>query len=134
MYDETSNYQLRLKTCSNMLIFAGMEVRDYCDGETFEAKCKQDQFIIIKSALYGRMSVGRCVLKEYGYIGCQENVTYLVNKLCSGRNECRFEVTANEFEGSKPCPDGFDSYLQIEFTCTKCKFWLNLILRNVWKV
>ena len=120
-----------LNTCCEMVIFAGMGVQDYCEDETFEAKCEQDEVITIGSALYGRMRVGKCVREDYGYIGCYVDVTDLVNKRCSGGNECRLEVTDNEFEGIKPCPDESKSYLQIEYTCMKRKFWLHLRLRNV---
>ena len=135
MYDETSNYQLRINTCYDMLIFAGMGVRDYCDGETFEAKCKQNEVIVMKPALYGRMRAqSRCVRDNVGYIGCKENVTDQVNRHCSGRNECRLEVTANLFEVSNPCLEDAEPYLETGYTCMKSKFWFNLILRNVWKV
>ena len=134
MYDETSKYQLRINTCCDMLISAGMEVREHCAWETFEAKCEQDEVIVIKSALYGRMRAGKCVHRNLGYLGCQMNVTDQVNKHCSDRNECRLEVTANQFEGSKPCPDDLESYLETRYTCMKSKLCFNLIFRNVWKV
>ena len=115
-----------------MLIFA--DIQEYCDGDTFEAKCKQDEVIVMKSALYGRVRIGKCVSADSGLIGCKENVTDLVNKHCSGRNECSLDVTPSQFEGLKPCPGDSKSYLQIEYACMKSKFWFNLILRNIWKV
>ena len=45
-------------------------VRDYCETETFNASCRPGEVIVIKSAHYGRMRLGRCVKKDLGYIGC----------------------------------------------------------------
>ena len=118
-------------TCCDIVIFTGIGAQEYCGGETFEAKCEQGE-VFIASALYGRMSLGKCVREDLGYIGCYVDVTDLVSKRCSGRNECRLEVTDNEFEGRQPCPDDSKSYLQIEYTCMERKFWLHLIL--LWKV
>ena len=44
-------------------------VRDYCETETFNASCHHGEVIVMKSALYGRMRLGRCVRKDLGYIG-----------------------------------------------------------------
>ena len=127
-----SQRQTGLYIYPDIFIFAG--IQEYCYGETFEAKCKEDEVIVMKSASYGRMTLGRCVRKDLGYVGCRENVTNLVNKHCSGRSECRLEVMPTQFEGIESCPDELISYLQIEYICMKSKFWFNLVLRNFWKV
>ena len=44
-----------------MLIISG--VAEYCEDELFVAECQQDEVILIESALYGRMQLGRCVTR-----------------------------------------------------------------------
>ena len=34
---------------------------EICQTETFKASCKEDEVIVMKSARYGRMHLGRCV-------------------------------------------------------------------------
>ena len=34
---------------------------DTCVLETFVAECQDDEVIVIESAMYGRMNMGRCV-------------------------------------------------------------------------
>ena len=34
------------------------------------AQCQPQEMIIIESAVFGRMQVGRCVAKNYGHLGC----------------------------------------------------------------
>ena len=36
----------------------------------FEASCAEDEVVVMTTAQYGRMRPGRCVKKDYGYIGC----------------------------------------------------------------
>ena len=64
---------------------------EYCEREYFEASCSSasegdplrgpvGEVILMRTALYGRMKVGRCVKsKEYGSIGCHANVIDLVD-------------------------------------------------------
>ena len=63
-----------------------ISVRDYCQTEQFKATCADDEVILITSAQYGRMSSGRCVKQNYGYIGCAANVLGISDSKCSGRN------------------------------------------------
>ena len=87
----------------------------------------------MKSAYYGRMRLGRCVRMNMGYIGCEEDVLDLADQRCSGRNECKIKVPDTNFERTQPCFE-LKSYLEIEYTCMKSKFWFNSILTNVWMV
>ena len=34
---------------------------EICQTETFKAKCNEDEVIVMTSAKYGRMHLGRCV-------------------------------------------------------------------------
>ena len=43
--------------------FTCLGVAEYCEDEFFTAECKSDEVILVESALYGRMKLGRCVTK-----------------------------------------------------------------------
>ena len=45
-----------------------------CEWESFNATCGDGEVLLIENADYGRMQLGRCVTRDYGYIGCRANV------------------------------------------------------------
>ena len=56
---------------------------EYCNGEDFEPRCHGSDVIMMLSARYGRMKIGRCVKREPGfepmlqdprYLGCYTDV------------------------------------------------------------
>ncbi len=57
-----------------MAIDVFSEVRDYCQFESFNASCPSDSVVVMETAQYGRMRFGRCVDRDYGYVGCSANV------------------------------------------------------------
>ena len=44
--------------------------------------------ILMHSALYGRMRVGRCLPMDLGYMGCQADALEPLDKECTGKAEC----------------------------------------------
>ena len=53
-------------------------IQEYCQWEVFNASCSRGEVIVIQAAQYGRMELGRCLLRDYGYIGCGKSVlTYV---------------------------------------------------------
>lgn len=67
------SYQIfRVNLTKVYVIYILAGVRDFCETETFNASCRQGEVIVMKSALYGRMRLGRCVRKDLGYIGCYQ--------------------------------------------------------------
>jgi len=77
---------------------------------------QQVRVISMRSARYGRMRVdGRCVKRDYGYIGCASDVLGHVDRLCSGRRVCDFAVA--ELHGNQPCPNDLTPYLEASFEC-----------------
>ncbi len=52
-----------------LCVIAGL--KDYCLTEGFQATCEANEVLVILSAQYGRMATGRCVTRDYGYIGCR---------------------------------------------------------------
>ncbi len=45
----------------------------YCESENFEPTCGRQEVVVMEHALYGRMSLGKCVETDYGYVGCKGN-------------------------------------------------------------
>ena len=39
---------------------------EYCSRETFHGRCSEGEVIVMKSAMYGRMEVGKCVKRDLG--------------------------------------------------------------------
>jgi len=93
------------------------EVREYCEWESFNATCQSDEVIVMVTAKYGRMRLGRCVTKNYGHIGCSSDVTSDFDALCSGRRTCLVGVIA--LHDKLSCPTDFKSYLEASYDCVK---------------
>ncbi len=89
--------------------------------EAFDASCADGKVIVVNSAKFGRMGLGRCVTKNYGFLGCSADVLNLVDSRCSGRQRCKFGVAdpAVGILNTSPCPKDFSSYLQTTYTCQK---------------
>jgi len=70
----------------NFLSFAVVipEAVEYCQFETFNATCPADHVIMMEHAQYGRPHTGRCIARDYGYVGCSMSVVHLLDRICSG--------------------------------------------------
>ena len=90
---------------------------EYCQGEAFYASCPSGTTVLVTSALYGRMQLGRCVRRDYGYVGCQNDVTEIVNGRCSGQQSCEIDIPDGELEPNNPCPEDLRKYLAVSYTC-----------------
>lgn len=103
---------------------------EYCQNEVFSAECPSDSVVQILSADYGRMKVGRCVRKDYGYIGCRRSVLGIMDFFCGGRRACNVRVPNEHFdarmrdertEGTNSCPEDFKYFLEVSYDCIKGK-------------
>ena len=74
---------------------------------------------MITSAFYGRMQYGRCIRRDYGYVGCYADVRTLADTRCSGRRSCRISVPDKLFDGTTPCPEDLKLYLMAGYSCVK---------------
>jgi len=102
------------------------EVAEYCNGEAFEPRCTGNDVIVMLSARYGRMKLGRCVEEEPGfesmlenprYLGCFADVLDVVSRQCSGRSECTLRVNDQNFDNVKPCYANLKMYLEATYMC-----------------
>ena len=101
---------------------------EFCQWEDFEAPCADDEMIVIRNAIYGRMRQSRCAQRDFGYLGCETDVLDRMHRECSGRHLCTFKVT--NLHDSVTCPKDLTAYLAISYDCTKggktlCVFGLN---------
>ena len=46
-----------------------LNVGEFCHAEIFRASCADDEVVLMERALYGRMSLGRCVELDMGHLG-----------------------------------------------------------------
>lgn len=95
--------------------------REYCNKETFEARCATNEVIVVTHAIYGRPSVGRCVKPEYGFTGCSSDVRRQADVLCSGRHHCQITTSDPIFEGTEPCREDLKLHLELGYRCEKGK-------------
>lgn len=99
------------------------EPGEFCQWETFEASCDgtpsdaEYRVIVMRSARYGLMKVGRCVAKNYGFVGCSTDVLGHLDSLCSGKRRCRVAVPDETLRAMQPCPKDFSPYLEAAYQC-----------------
>ena len=91
--------------------------KEYCEAETFRAACPMGHVIVIRHAQYGRMRIGRCVIRDYGYVGCSVNVLTHMDAMCSGNQICDVRIPDPILDRVNICPKDFKTYLEIGYVC-----------------
>lgn len=112
-------YRLELSADYVCLWRVCVDKKEFCQFDSFEARCDESEAIVMESAHYGRMRSGRCISGE-GYIGCSADVLTTMDSLCSGRRHCIVSVTSLT-DVVQPCRRDFTSYLEATYTCKKGK-------------
>ena len=56
--------------------------------EYFNPQCQPGEILLMRSAFYGRMNVGRCLPTDYGNMGCQANVFSVLDETCTEKQKC----------------------------------------------
>lgn len=108
-----------------------MNTEDYCMmTESFQPECMKDEAILMSSAIYGRMRIGRCITAEevakFGneppYFACSVDVLSILDRKCSGKSECEIRTAdiSNELK-TRPCYPGLNTYLEVRYDCIKGK-------------
>jgi len=75
------------------------------------------QVVVMLSAEYGRMRIGRCVEDGLGFLGCSSNVLSLADRKCSGRQSCRISIPDKDFDSTRPCNKEVKVYLEASYVC-----------------
>ena len=97
--------------------FSESRSREYCHNEVFHASCPERHVILMESALYGRMSLGRCVKTDFGFVGCYADVLAVSERRCSGRQKCEIRIPDVMFDDSRPCNEDLKSYFEARYKC-----------------
>lgn len=88
----------------------------FCDWERFNASCGSEEVLIVTRARYGRMNLNRCVTKDYGHVGCGDDVTNHFERTCSARQSCDMSVIS--LQGlMASCPREFKAYVEVSYYC-----------------
>jgi len=98
------------------VICLSVECREYCQFEAFNATCPTGQLVVVEHARYGRQRLGRCVTRDYGFIGCTANVIELLDAVCTGRRWCEVPVPSLR-RRVQPCPKDLTAYLDATYHC-----------------
>ena len=97
-------------------------MEEYCDSDTFEPTCAQDEVILITSARYGRMRQGKCITGKHGKLDCYADAAEYLDAKCSGRRSCTVVVAALIPKEEQPCSIDLKSYLEVVYECIKGNF------------
>ena len=98
-------------------LLASAPLADFCDAETFHAECQMNEVIVMETARYGRMKMGRCVETAMGFVGCFRDVLGLTDQRCSGKRTCDIYIPNAEFEATRPCLKELKSYMEASYVC-----------------
>jgi len=101
-----------------VLVWTGV-ISEYCETEEFVASCPaDDEMIVMQSAHFGRMRLGRCLTVNNGNLGCQLDVLDQLDPLCSGRRGCSVVVATIDHR-TLPCTREVRGYLEASYVCVK---------------
>jgi len=112
-------------------MLSAVDTREYCLNEVFEAKCLHNEVIVMNSATYGRMRIGRCLEAEgdvssFGtgpdILGCYANVLHIFDKRCTLRNRCEVSLAIDAYlQKQRPCHLALNRYLEASYDCVTGK-------------
>jgi len=84
--------------------------------ESFTALCEPGSAVLMLSAVYGRMRLGRCIRGDYN-VGCSTDVIAYFDAHCTGRLSCH--VGVRNLIDIHPCQRDFTSYLEASYRCIR---------------
>ena len=111
-----------------MYLFSGPA--EYCHREIFNATCETNEVVVMQMARYGRMSLGKCIKIDLGYLGCAVDVLSVMDYKCSGRSSCSLNVDDDILYSTKPCPADITPHLQASYSCIKGNQGNRILLKS----
>ncbi|ELU04472.1 hypothetical protein CAPTEDRAFT_211921 [Capitella teleta] len=107
--------QLEARDCSS---YHSSKIKEYCQWDHFNATCPRGNVIVMETARYGRMEVGRCISIEYE-VGCSANVLRHVDDRCSGRRSCSIGFPDSDLFKVQPCRKDLVAYFTASYSCVQ---------------
>ena len=110
-----------------------IDTKEVCASEDLQISCQRDHIIFMTTAEYGRMEVGKCIRKKDEFMGCRNDVIQLLDKWCSGRQECTVRVPNEDLDSANlNCLEMLRPYLKVEYDCIDGrKFEILIILIHI---
>jgi len=109
---------------------AAVELREYCQLETFSARCRHGDVVIMTTARFGRMRVGRCIdassrsaalekalQSDSNLLGCYADVLDYADRKCSGKTACDIAVPNRDLLSTRPCFTELTMYFEAVYQC-----------------
>ena len=53
---------------SVQFVFHYIELSDYCETDALNANCQRGEAVVIKQVPFGRMELGTCLRRSFGYM------------------------------------------------------------------
>ena len=107
----------------NVLLFIFVDLEEFCHLDIFNASCSSsNDVIMMETALYGRMRVGRCLTTSY-YVGCYADVLPVMDSICSGQRTCTIKTLDTELVKFHPCRKDLMPYLEAQYKCISSKYF-----------
>ena len=100
---------------------------------TFSPQCNPNQVVVLTHAMFGRMSLGECIKRDFGgYVGkCSADVLGVLEPLCSGRPSCSVDSQNPEFPHE--CPPDLKSYLEASYGCLPGETFTLILFMSLYK-
>ena len=110
-----------------VVMVAAGQLSEYCNMETFRARCHHGDVVVMETALFGRMRVGRCITFD-AYLtalqqldptslGCSADVLAYMDQVCSGRASCDVSVPNPNLYVFRPCSGQLTMYMEASYSC-----------------
>lgn len=103
---------------------------EYCQDEMFTARCDEPhQVVLMSSARYGRLRIGRCVKRDLGYLGCAVDALQVLDARCSGQPgaACELSIMDPAIRELKPCPKDVTWHLEASYQCVEGKYSADIV-------
>jgi hypothetical protein len=115
-----------MSLCHFTAAYGGEDLREYCQLDTFSPRCRPGDVIVMTTARFGRMRVGKCIdvgaqstlqRADPHSLGCYADVLEYADRTCSGRSACDIPVPSRELLATRPCFEQLTMYLEAGYTC-----------------
>ncbi|KAK2139011.1 hypothetical protein LSH36_2132g00007, partial [Paralvinella palmiformis] len=90
-----------------------------CPGDVLDIQCPKGDVIVMSASQFGRMMFTECTVVQ-DFIGCHNNVLFLLEQWCSGHQSCQISVPNKELKNANTeCLPYLSMYLEVDYSCLK---------------